>query len=91
MATDCGWHSPCEPKPLDFCGVFCASMSPFSPPAYPTLAFPATTCMETFGLSLSSLPFGRIPETAAEPSISEQQLLDFHRQQGTFLATWSQQ
>lgn len=47
--------------------------------------------METFGLSLSSLPFRRTPETATEPFTSEQQLLDFHRQQGTLLATWSQQ
>lgn len=47
--------------------------------------------METFGPSLSSLPFGRTPETAAEPSTFEQQLLDFHRWQDTLLASWSQQ
>lgn len=47
--------------------------------------------METFGPSLSSLSFGRTPETAAEPSTFEQQLLDFHKRQDTLLASWSQQ
>lgn len=46
--------------------------------------------METFGPSLSSLPFGRAPETAAEPSTFKQQLVDFHRLQDTVLSSWSQ-
>lgn len=48
-------------------------------------------CMNTFGPSLSSLPFGRTPETAVESSTFEQQLLDCHRRQDTLLVSWSQQ
>lgn len=43
------------------------------------------------GPSLFSLPFGRTPETAAEPSTFKQQLVAFHRLQDTLLASWSQQ
>lgn len=52
---------------------------PLQPQAWRPSAPPCPLC-----------PFGRTPETAAEPSTFEQQLLGFHRRQDTLLASWSQ-